>query len=120
MERRTLRETDLRSLGKNTNKKIVIKKHGDICILAFTILLAAFGILAVYSASSYVAKTQYGDEWFFVKKQAIGFLCGVIAMFFCAKLNPKRLQDKKVRYIAFIGPIVLLALVFVPGIGKSN
>ena len=77
-------------------------------------------MLAVYSASSYVAQTQYGDKWYFVKKQAIGFVLGATLMFACGKFNYRKLQGKKVRYVALVVPIVLLALVFVPGIGKSN
>lgn len=94
--------------------------QGDISILILTILLSAFGVLAIYSASRYVAETQYGDEWYFVKKQAIGFVLGVIAMFFCSKINYQRLKGKKIRWIVFFVPVVMLALVFVPGIGKEN
>lgn len=50
----------------------------------------------------------------------LGFVLGIVAMLFCARLDYKRLKGKKLRWIALIIPIVLLALVFVPGIGKSN
>lgn len=89
-------------------------------ILILTTVLSAFGVLAVYSASGYVAKTQYGDEWYFVKKQVLGFVFGLIAMIFCGRLNYEKLKGKKARWVALILPIILLALVFVPGIGKSN
>ena len=77
-------------------------------------------MVAVYSASGYVAETQYGDEWYFVKKQLIGFIGGLIAMFFCGRLDYTKLKGKKTRWVALIIPMVLLALVFVPGLGKSN
>ena len=93
---------------------------GDVSILIVTILLAGFGVVAIYSASGYVAKTQYGDEWYFVKKQLIGYVLGIVAMFLCGRLNYQVLAGKKVRWIAYIIPIILLALVFVPGIGKTN
>ena len=96
------------------------KPRGDISILILTVLLAAFGVVAVYSASGYVAKTQYGDEWYFVKKQLLGFFGGILAMLFCARFDYKKLKGKKIRLIALIVPIILLALVFVPGVGKSN
>lgn len=85
-----------------------------------TAILSGFGILAIYSASRYVAKTQYNDEWYFVKKQLVGFVLGLLAMFLCGRINPNRLQGKKVRWVLFIVPVVLLGLVFVPGIGKTN
>ncbi len=102
-----------------TNKRESSAK-GDISILILTAALAAFGIVAIYSASRYTAKTQYRDEWYFVKKQALGFLLGVIAMLLCGRFNYRLLRGKRVRYIALILPMILLALVFVPGLGKSN
>ncbi len=85
-----------------------------------TLFLAGVGVVAIYSASNYVAKTQYGDEWYFVKKQLVGFVLGIVAMIFCARFDYRLLKGKKVRWIALIAPMVLLALVFVPGLGKTN
>ena len=39
---------------------------GDTWILFLTFALAGLGVLAIYSASSYVAQTQYNDKWYFV------------------------------------------------------
>ena len=72
----------------------------------------------VYSASSYTAETQYGDEFYFMKKQLLGFVLGAALMFFAGFSDYRKL--KKIRYIALIVPLVLLALVFVPGVGRSN
>ena len=110
----------MRQPPSSTKKSKWNKPKGDIYILLVTALLSGFGVLAIYSASSYVAKTQYGDEWYFVKKQLIGFVLGLVAMFFCAKFDYSKLKGKKVRWVAWILPVVLLALVFVPGIGKTN
>ena len=104
-----------RAIAKKTNKP-----KGDIWIIALTLILASFGVLAVYSASSYVAKTQYNDKFYFVKKQALGVVFGAVFAWLCARFDYKKLQGKKVRHVALIVPIILLALVFVPGIGKSN
>lgn len=41
-------------------------------------------------------------------------------MLACGKFDYRKLKGKKIRYVALIAPMVLLALVFVPGIGKSN
>lgn len=77
-------------------------------------------MLAVYSASGYVAETQYGDKFYFVKKQLLGLALGAVAMFLCGRFDCRKLSGKKVRWVALIVPIVLLALVFVPGVGKTN
>ena len=98
-----------RSLGK-----------GDILIPILTAVLAAFGVVSVYSASSYSAEVQYGDGFYFMKKQLVGFVLGLIAMIAVSFLDYERLKSKKVRWISVVVSIILLALVFVPGLGKSN
>lgn len=77
-------------------------------------------MLAVYSASSYNAKVTYGDEFFFMKKQLLGFVLGAPLTFLLGRFDYTKLKGKRIRYIALFLPIVLLALVFVPGVGKSN
>ena len=96
------------------------RSSGDAWILILTVLLAAFGVVAIYSASNYTAQTQYGDKWYFVKKQLLGFFLGIVAMIICGRVDYRRLQGKRIRWFALLFPMLLLALVFVPGIGKSN
>ena len=96
------------------------RSSGDAWILILTVLLAAFGVVAIYSASNYTARTQYGDKWYFVKKQLLGFFLGIVAMIICGRVDYRRLQGKRIRWFALLFPMLLLALVFVPGIGKSN
>ncbi len=88
--------------------------------MILTTILAGFGVIAIYSASSYIAETQYNDKWYFVKKQLVGFVLGIVAMFFCGKIKVGVLNSKKVRLFALFIPAVLLCLVFVPGLGKTN
>ena len=96
------------------------RQCGNISILILTTLLSVFGLIAIYSASGYVAKTQYGDGLYFVKKQALGFAFGLITMLLCARFDYHKLQGKKTKWICYILPVILLLLVFVPGLGKTN
>jgi cell division protein FtsW len=119
----TLRKQQLTSPLKERRAFSTRKSNnpvGDVWVLILTSSLALFGIIAVYSASGYVAQTQYGDQWYFVKKQCVGFVLGIAAMLLCGKINTDALKNKKVRYVALLLPMLLLGLVFVPGIGKSN
>ncbi|MBQ8876299.1 MAG: putative lipid II flippase FtsW [Clostridia bacterium] len=123
MERERVRlpsPTTLPLKSKMENKTDRERTTGDVSILILTTILAAFGVLAIYSASRYVAKTQYGDGLYFVKKQFLGLLLGVIGMLACGRLNPQRLRGKKVRWALYAIPVILLALVFVPGLGVTN
>ena len=94
------------------------KKAGDIPLLICVILMAVFGCLMIYSASSYTAGVQYGDKLYFVKKQLIGVLLGTAAMVGTCFIPYKKLI--KFRYPAIIIAAILLALVFVPVIGITN
>ena len=96
------------------------RNKGDVSILIVTAMLALFGVVMVYSASSYNAETQYGDQFFFMKKQLLGFAIGLPMMLFTARVNPQWLRGKKVRWVFLLVPALLLALVFVPGVGKTS
>lgn len=91
---------------------------GDILFLGAVVLLAAYGVLCVYSASYYNAQVQYGDEFYFFKKQLVGFVLGLAAMIAVAFVPFTKLR--KLGIPALVLSLVLLALVFVPGLGKSN
>lgn len=91
---------------------------GDLFFLAAVLLLAGWGVVCVYAASSYNAEVQYGDEFYFFKKQLIGFVLGTAAMAGVSFIPYERL--KKIGTPALVVSLVLLALVFIPGLGRSN
>ena len=94
------------------------RNKGDIFFLCAVILLAAYGVVCVWSASCYNAQVLYGDELYFFKKQLVGFVLGTAAMVGMSFLPYERLQ--RIRIPALVVSLVLLALVFIPGVGKSN
>lgn len=103
--------------GKS-NRTTGKKSRGDLLFLAGVVVLAAYGLVCVYSASSYNAQVQYGDAFYFLKKQVIGFVLGLAAMIGISYLPYERL--KKAGLPSLIVALILLAVVFIPGVGKSN
>ncbi len=91
---------------------------GDLFFLFAVVFLAAFGVVAVYSASSYNAEVQYGDAFYFFKKQLLGFVLGLAGMIGIAFVPYQKF--KKAGIPALVVALILLALVFIPGVGKSN
>lgn len=83
-----------------------------------TIILSLFGILMIYSASSYSALREFSDEFFYVKKQAIAFAAGIVFMVVGAKINLDYLR--KFKWIILIVCIILLGLIFIPGLGVES
>lgn len=94
------------------------KKFGDIPLLICVFGMACFGCIMIFSASSYTAEVQYGDSLYFVKKQLIGVVLGTAAMIGISFLPYKKLV--KAQYPLVIVAVILLALVFVPGLGVTN
>ena len=91
---------------------------GDLLFLFAVVALAAYGVVCVYAASCYNAQVQYGDAYYFMKKQLVGFVLGLAAMIGLSFIPCEKYR--KLGIPALIVSLVLLALVFVPGLGKSN
>ena len=99
-------------------KPIRLRARGDMFLPVLTVSFALFGVLTVYCASNYNAQREYGDAFFYVKKQAIGVILGLAAMLFTANFDYCRY--KKAGIPAVIISVALLGLVFVPGIGVES
>ena len=94
------------------------RERGVVALPILVVLVAAFGVLMVYSASYYAAEKQFGDAFYFMKKQLVGFILGVVAML-AAGFFPYR-NLKKLKWPALIVSLALLAAVFIPGLGVEN
>lgn len=95
------------------------KKKGyleyDYVLLIPTLLLLGFGLVAIFSASSFLADHKLGDSYYYLKKQAIFCMLGLVLMI-CAKNIPSTVYRKLV-YPFLIVALSLLLLLFIPGIG---
>lgn len=94
----------------------VFKKNYVLIISVF--LLIALGVLFIYSASSYSALSNYNDSFYFVKKQLFGAFAGFLVMLFFVNFNYHKFL--KLKWVVVAVSVVLLLLVFIPGLGKSN
>ncbi len=103
---------------KNTIKSYAVKPHGDFLLIAAVIILAVTGTVFIYSASNYSASATYNDAFYFVKKQVIGIVLGIVAMVATSLFDYRKLAKFNIP-IAIIS-LVLLSLVFVPGVGVEN
>lgn len=91
-------------------------KLPDILLLSSVVALLSLGILMVYSASAVSAQVNFGDSFYFLKRQFIWASLGLLTMYFFMKLpySTWPLWSKQVLFIT----IVLLVLVLIPGFGK--
>lgn len=104
-------------LRLETNKKVRREWLLPLVVSAY----ALFGVIMVYSSSKYNAEVIYGDEYFFLKKQLLGYVIGLAAMIAISFFDYRvLLKVKAVPYIAVGVSALLLALVFVPGLGVAE
>ncbi|MBQ8425933.1 MAG: FtsW/RodA/SpoVE family cell cycle protein, partial [Clostridia bacterium] len=82
------------------------------------IMLSLIGCIFVYSASYYSANITYGKKDFFLQKQVIGVVIGLICYVFFSFFDYHFF--KKIKWWLFGISVILLALVFVPGVGLTN
>lgn len=101
---------------------IALKKskcRNDIIIISLLVgLLVIFGCIMVYSASFYSANYHYGNKYFFLFKQLLGVVLGVFAMITLTFIDYHLLN--KYKWFIVGGTFLLLALVFVPGLGMES
>lgn len=87
----------------------------DPVILLAVILLIGIGLVAVYSASSILAEEKFGDHYYYLKRQAIFCLFGLLLMILAKNVN--YLLYRKLVYFFLGSSLILLILLLVPGLG---
>ncbi|MBQ1994026.1 MAG: cell division protein FtsW [Lachnospiraceae bacterium] len=95
------------------------KHNMDYVLLTVVIFLVCFGLLMIYSASSYEAGLDFGDSAYYLKKQAFATLLGFGGMIFVANFPYKMWQ--RFDWLAILIAIVLLLLLKTPlGVTKNG
>ena len=94
-------------------KKKTGRIYCDYTMLFMIIFLLVFGVIMIYSASSYTAGIKFKDSAYFVKNQIKYTLFGFV-VFGVMMIIPYKLWVKKA-YIWYIGSILLSAAVLVIG-----
>lgn len=94
------------------------QKEFNFPLFFLMIILLSIGCVFVYSASFYSAEITYNDKFFFVKKQIIGIVVGFACYIFFALFDYHKFQ--KLKWFFVVIALVMLGLVFVPGIGLTN
>lgn len=87
----------------------------DALLLLSTFLLLGIGLVMVYSASSVWSLYKFDISYYYLRRQAVFAVLGLVSMFLCASFNywNWRRFVQPVFWINFL----LLILVFIPGIG---
>lgn len=105
----------------NRNKKY--NNYYDYSLLFLTVFLSCFGLVMIYSTSAYTAQVKFSDEAYFLKKQLVAVIAGVIAMVAVSKIDYhvliKKLPFLPVKLVT-VGYFIAIGLqVFVLLFGKE-
>jgi cell division protein FtsW len=90
-------------------------KRFDLLLLGVVIVLTLFGLLMLFEASSFIAFRDFHDKYYYLREQSVWLLLGLFCLGFFSFFDYHKLY-----YLALpilIAAIVMLLLVFVPGIG---
>src|SRR3989344_1364687 len=92
-------------------------KKIDYILLTVVAFLTFFGLLMIYDASSYIAFRDFGDKYHYIKEQSMWVILGFTGLFFFSFYNYRKLYYLSLP--ALLVAIVLLILVFIPGLGVT-
>ncbi len=81
-------------------------------LFAATVLLLCFGLVTLYSASTFLAQQQGAPDHYFVLRQAQGAALGLVALVICARI-PYRVWERLAWPMMWVS-VVLLLLVVLP------
>ena len=92
------------------------RKSADRLFLFLFAILILFGLVMLVSASAPVGYAKFGDTYFFIKKQLLfGLLPGLFLFIILG--NTRYIVLQKFTGLIYLFSLVLLTLVFIPGIG---
>ena len=97
------------------NKQATYKASYDVQLLFPVLFLVGIGVVMVYSASSALALKKFGSDYFFLKKQTVFALMGILVLVFCRHF-PYRLY-RQISYPLLLISLFLLIAVLIPQFG---
>lgn len=86
-------------------------------LLTYSTLLSFIGLLFISSSSLFEAEKTIGDPYFFLKKQMLWLVVGLISLFITSKIKLDTFVNNSFRLYLFSA--ILLLLVLIPGIGAQ-
>ena len=90
----------------------------DYSLLFIVLFLLGFGLVMIYSASSYEAFQSYEDTTFYMKRQLIAIVIGMVLMIVVANI-PYHFWER-FALLGYVVAMALVPLVKIPGLGVES
>lgn len=94
------------------------KRYFDYSLVFIVLFLLAFGLIMIYSTSSYKANLDTGDSAFYLKKQMLASGLGLAAMVVVANI-PYQIW-KRFAVLGYFGSILLILLIIPFGVERNG
>ncbi len=110
-------QAQARAVSANTNirqEKTTTEKvrYFDYSLVAVVIFLVCFGLVMLYSTSSYNALTEYGDSMYYFRRQLFFCILGFLGMFLVSRYDYRKLV--RWAWPVYVISIILMILVLTP------
>lgn len=101
-----------------SRRKSNTESYMDYSMLFIVLFLLGFGLVMLYSTSSYMANLSYGDSAWYFKKQLFATILGVAAMFFVSNI-PYHFWER-FAVLGYIVSVVLILLIIPFGVTANG
>ena len=101
-----------RSRARGRQRRNRSESYFDYTLLFIVLFLLCFGLVMLYSTSSYEANIKFGDSAYYLKKQAQATIIGIVLMIVIAMVDYHITQ--RFAMIAYIVSAILIFLVLTP------
>ena len=108
---------------RNHTRRIQSYSYYDYSLLFLTLFLVGFGLIMVYSTSSYSAQLKFDDSMYYLKRQGVCVILGIIAMLVVSKIDYriflKKIPGLQLSFVRVVYVICLLLQIYVLLFGKE-
>lgn len=108
---------------RNHTRRIQSYSYYDYSLLFLTLFLVGFGLIMVYSTSSYSAQLKFDDSMYYLKRQGVCVILGIIAMLVVSKIDYriflKKIPILQLRFVRVVYVVCLLLQLYVLLFGKE-
>lgn len=103
---------------QNAKKRTRASSYFDYNLLFILVFLIGFGLVMLYSSSSYTSANKYGDSTYYLMRQIKAILLGLIPMTILAFFDYR--LWKHFALLAYVVSFALCTAVLIPGVGNSS
>ena len=118
-KRQTIKKKEINKAEVKRLRAAARKMAGDIdyTFLCLVVLILSIGLVMLLSASAPAGNSNFGDSYYFFKRQMLFTVLGIVGMWFVSRI----IFDRYKPYVPLMMRVcvILLILVAIPFIGKS-